>query len=924
MIPPLSVEGLSYTFAGRDEPTLREASFAISPGSWTLVAGQTGSGKTTLLRALAGLIPRHAAGEMQGRVLWFGRDLRDAPAAELAGAVGLVLQSPDDQLCATTVEAEAAFGLENLGLPAEEIAARVAEALSRMALAGLGERRTAQLSGGQKQRLLLVSILAMRPGILLLDEPLSQLDPQAALDFLALLDGLRRDGLTIVLAEHRLDDVVRYADRLLVMDAGRVAADVPLDGADWDVALAASGIEPPELTRAARRLGLGPLRTVEQALAALPPEVSADDWSAADGDSLSQANELRRFAQVASDEEALLVVENLALRHTGREAPLWRDASFALKAGERVALVGPNGAGKSTLLAVLAGLLPAGEGLVSLPSHASRAGMPIGLVPQNPDLTLFCATVGRELAYGPRQMGLPAEEIDHRTRAAAAALSLDELWDEPPLAQSQGQRLRIALAAMLTLRPGVLLLDEPTTGQDWGQVAAIMGSLSKLVRTGDETAALLFATHDVRAVARWATRVLVLAEGRLLADCTPEELLQDDRLLAAARLHRPPWHEVRQAIALGATAASAVLSPGATAVSAVRGSPSTCGADAGSAGASPSRDATASGSPGPCGPMNDPLPSNNSAGTRPAATVRADWSAAFADARGRPWLAAADPRLKLAALVWLSVLSVLVDSLPALVGLLAVGAVAAGGLRMRPRGWLAVLGVLAAVAWGTVLSQSIFYAEAPRTLLVALVPEWQVGDWTFPGVRLYREGAVHGLAQSLRTLSVMLLGLAVCLSTSPERLLAALVRCRVPVAVAFIAVTALRFLPTLLGEWAMVRAARRLRGYRFPWKRPLQWFFAVPRAIFSAAGGLFPVLSGALRRAETLAASVSSRGFDPAARRTHYPPLRMRPAERMLLAGLFLTAAAVVTAKSLFWLYLADAYYHPALRPLYQAVRDWL
>lgn len=302
----------------------------------------------------------------------------------------------------------------------------------------------------------------------------------------------------------------------------------------------------------------------------------------------------------------------------------------------------------------------------------------------------------------------------------------------------------------------------------------------------------------------------------------------------------------------------------------------------------------------------------------------AGWTAAFRDAKASGWLAALDPRLKLAALVWLSVLSVLVDALPALAALLALGMLAASGLRMRPQGWLAVVGLLAALAWGTVLSQSIFYSQAPRTLLATLVPERQIGEWNFPGIRLYREGAAYGLTQSLRMLSVTLLGLAVCLSTSPERLLAALVRWRAPVAVAFIAVTALRFLPTLLGEWATVRTARRLRGYRFPWNRPAGWFVAVPRAMLAELNLLLPVLSGALRRAETLAASVGSRGFDPAAARTFYPPLRFRPVERIALASLLVTAAAAITAKALFWLYVADAFYHPALRPLYQAVRDWL
>lgn len=297
---------------------------------------------------------------------------------------------------------------------------------------------------------------------------------------------------------------------------------------------------------------------------------------------------------------------------------------------------------------------------------------------------------------------------------------------------------------------------------------------------------------------------------------------------------------------------------------------------------------------------------------------------ALGDARGRGWLEQLDPRLKLAWLAWVSSLSLLLDSAPALAALFALSAASATALRLRPKGWLVIGGLLAAAAWSTLLSQSLFYAYVPRTPLLTLLPERQIGPWMFSGLKLYREGAVYGLAQSLRFLSMTLAGLAVCLSTSPERLLGALARLRVSVALGFVAVTALRFLPLLLGEVVAVRRAMRLRGYRPQWFASARLWRTWPAAIGMELAVLRPVLANSLRRASALATSVTTRGFDPTARRTWYPDLRLRPAERLGLAALAATGLALAAAKFLYWLYLGELYYHPELRGLYHLVRAWL
>lgn len=284
------------------------------------------------------------------------------------------------------------------------------------------------------------------------------------------------------------------------------------------------------------------------------------------------------------------------------------------------------------------------------------------------------------------------------------------------------------------------------------------------------------------------------------------------------------------------------------------------------------------------------------------------------------WLARLDPRLKLTALAWVSTLSVLCDSAWALAALATTGAILAAGLSLSRRRTLLLLAAIAAIAWGTMLSQALFFAGSPRTVLVTIVEPTDWHGWRLPGVVLYRAGFVYGLQQSLRMIAVTLTGLSVCLSTSPERLFAALARLRFPAALGFMTVSALRMLPLLVTEYAIARQARWLRGgrvaslgARFGWKRSQSEL-----ALF------VPVLAGALRRATTLATSVSSRGFDPTAPRTYYPPLRFTVGERMALGLLAASWLAIGCTKLLYWLYQADLYYRPELRTLYGFAREWL
>ena len=541
MTPPaVSVQHLSYCFAGRQIPSLDHQSFDLPRGSWTLVAGQTGSGKSTLLRALCGLIPHHTAGTMSGTVKLFGRSTHDTTPAKLAGDVGLVLQSPDDQICASTVEAEMAFGLENLAVEPGEIGRRIKNGLQRVGLQALRGSRTHQLSGGQKQKLMLGAILAMQPRLLLLDEPLSQLDPISAGELLEQLRELRQAGLTLVMVEHRFDELLSRADSVLTLRDGKLLAVTSTkDEPAVSRAFAEAGLRLPEVARLSLAME-GKFRLTSANLVLRPSTKTAN----------MPNRPTPHEPKSENDEVTVLHVQELAFRYSCRQPFVWQRISFQLKAGERMALVGANGSGKSTLLAVLAGLLPPSKGTLLGTCMASTDRR--GLLLQQPDLMLFCRTVRQELAFGPRQLGLSSATIQQRIGSIARWLSLGVHLDLPPHALSQGERLRVALAATLTLAPQLLLLDEPTTGQDQCHVDAIMQGVCQ----GSHDVALplpacvLFSTHDLRTVCTYAQRVLVLAEGSLAADCTPAELVADEALLASAGLRRTGLLELRHRLAL--------------------------------------------------------------------------------------------------------------------------------------------------------------------------------------------------------------------------------------------------------------------------------------------------------------------------------------------------------------------------------------
>ena len=520
----IMIQDLNYTYSNRSQPTLSKITLNVKAGEFILLTGRTGCGKSTLLKTLNGLIPHESGGNMSGRVKISGIDTSYSSIADLSERVGLLFQSPDDQIFSTTVSDEVSFILENAGLPAAQITQRVREALLAVGLAGKEQSSVYTLSGGQKQRLALAAVLVARPKVLALDEPISQVDPSGAKEILDLLKQLNEQmGITIILVEHRLHEVLAYCERVIVMDAGEIIWDSPkqtlLEQPDI---LLQYGLRLPQAAALCWAFGIHPLEIeVDSAVTAIRrtfPHIRPDKLS---------YRPTNASTPVYAPE--LVAVQQVAFRYDGCDKDALNDISLSISGGEIIAVMGTNGAGKSTLLQLLNGLFLPNCGEITVAGRRTGKQLAIvGQVMQNPDLMLFNSTVDAEIRFAGASAVTVSRLVD--------TLSLNGLEREFPLALSRGQRLRVAIAAVLATGPKLLLLDEPTTGQDFAHIEKIAAVVRDFADTGG---AVVFCTHDVEAAARLASRVIVMSEGKIIRDGAPDQVFADEQALALTGL-KPP------------------------------------------------------------------------------------------------------------------------------------------------------------------------------------------------------------------------------------------------------------------------------------------------------------------------------------------------------------------------------------------------
>jgi len=555
-VPLLRVRELGITHDGETTAAPASVSFDIAPGEVVLLLGPSGSGKSTLTLALNGLLPQAVPATVTGSVEVDGLDTQATPVAELSTRVGMVFQDPDAQLVTGTVLDEVAFGPENLRMPVAQVLARAEEALRRV---GLWERRLEnpdRLSGGGRQRLAIASALAMGSPLLVLDEPTANLDPAGIEEvYAALAEVVAAGDRAILLVEHNLDAAVGLVDRVVVLDHdGFLVADGSVDDVLRGRAgeLHAMGVWLPVSTIAALRLrragfGLSPLPLTPAELRAA---LEAEPWPDPAGGSLPAASGIPAPGSPDDGSEPpLITVRGLTLRRGHSE--VLHGIDLDIQRGGFVAVVGANGAGKTSLIQALAGVVSPPKGTVHVEgidvgrADARTLSSRIGFVFQNPEHQFIAHTVFDEIAHGLRRQHLPEEQVRMRTEELLRRFGLASKAASHPFLLSGGQKRRLSVGTALVAGAPVLVLDEPTFGQDRARADELLSLLAELNREGTT---IVVVTHDMQLVTEYADRTVLLADGRVLAEGPTADLFADDALIARAGLRPPPLRRALQGL----------------------------------------------------------------------------------------------------------------------------------------------------------------------------------------------------------------------------------------------------------------------------------------------------------------------------------------------------------------------------------------
>jgi energy-coupling factor transport system ATP-binding protein len=549
MKPAVGIEGLAYRYRGQQKPALKGVDLEVAEGEFVVIMGPSGAGKSTLCVTLNGLIPHFFRGKMEGEVRVGGRSTREGKVGEFAQEVGLVFQDFEAQLFSTNVALEVAFGPENFRVERGEMIERVERMLGQVRLEGFEKRTPATLSGGQKQRLAIASVLAIEPRILCLDEPTTDLDPVGKLGIFEIAEDLKdRDDVTLIVVEHETEETLD-ADRIIVLRDGEIVADRPAREVLRDVELLQeSSVMPLQVTRFFHEMGLWqgqlPLTPQEGVV-----EFRRRGW---------RVNPDRHGRLVEADAkreegygEPVIEVEGLTHRYPNGVVAL-EGVDLTVRKGEFLAVLGQNGSGKTTLVKHFNGLLKPTEGTVRVGEDETREqglrqlGQSVGYVFQNPDHQIFSDTVADEVAFGPKIRGMEEDEIKERVEEALVAVGLEGRGGEDPFGLTKGERQRVAVASVLSVRPEVLILDEPTTGLDYAEQRSMMDLVKSLNEAGSTIIAV---THTMWVVAEYAHRAAVVRDGEISLQGTVREVFAEEDELHDAAL-RPP-HIVALGNALG-------------------------------------------------------------------------------------------------------------------------------------------------------------------------------------------------------------------------------------------------------------------------------------------------------------------------------------------------------------------------------------
>ncbi|MBT9615270.1 MAG: ABC transporter ATP-binding protein [Streptococcus salivarius] len=533
----ISFNQFTFQYDAQAEATLKDISFDIVKGEKVLILGPSGSGKSTLAQCLNGIIPNIHKGQAKGQVRIDGQDIFKQSIYDKSQLVSTVLQDPDGQFIGLTVAEDLAFALENDCADQSEMKDKVALWAERLDLTSLLNHRPQDLSGGQKQRVSLAGVLIDESPILLFDEPLANLDPKSGQETIDLIDKIHKEvGATTIIIEHRLEDVLyRPVDRILLVNDGTLLFNGSPDELLSSTLLLENGIREPLYVTVLRQLGfdtrdaqnLSQLDALDLSDLVLPDRVLKDKRD--------------------SSSESILKVEGLSVSY-GDNPAIIDDMSFSLKKGERLAIVGKNGAGKSTLAKALCGFVPSQGKLtykgqdISQDSITERSER-IGFVLQNPNQMISQTMIFDEVALGLRLRGIEETEVEERVHEVLKTCGLYSFRKWPISALSFGQKKRVTIASILVLKPEIIILDEPTAGQDYKTYTDIMNFLDSLQKQGHT---IVMITHDMQLMLEYSDRCLVVVEGKIIADDNPVTILNQKDLLESANLKQTSLYTLGQ------------------------------------------------------------------------------------------------------------------------------------------------------------------------------------------------------------------------------------------------------------------------------------------------------------------------------------------------------------------------------------------
>lgn len=538
--PVIQFKDFSFQYYSQAQPTLHNINLTINEGEKILIVGPSGSGKSTLGNCLNGLIPFAYKGNIQGSLQVNGIETKNSTVFDLSKQIGTVLQDSDGQFVGLSVAEDIAFALENDNVPQSTMKLKVEKIAELVSMESLLQNNPFELSGGQKQRVSLAGVMVDDVDILLFDEPLANLDPATGKTAIELIDDIHDEGKTIIIIEHRLEDVLhRHVDRIIVMNEGTILMDDTPDNVLSSNILLEQGIREPLYITACKYAGIK-----------ITPDMKPESIHTFNIE--QSKNQLQAWfksherTMPSPQEKSLLEIKNLNFSYDGNRQIL-KDVSFTINEGEMIAIVGKNGAGKSTLSKLIVGFEKEDSGTIILENHdlvdytIKERAEHVGIVLQNPNQMISKNLIFDEIALGLRIRGLSEEEIEKRVTTVMKVCGLLPFRKWPISALSYGQKKRVTIAAILVLNPKILILDEPTAGQDYHHYSEIMDFLETLNKNGQT---IILITHDMHLMLEYTPRAIVLANGQKLADTKAYEVLCDEHLVEEANLKETSLFEL--------------------------------------------------------------------------------------------------------------------------------------------------------------------------------------------------------------------------------------------------------------------------------------------------------------------------------------------------------------------------------------------